>query len=376
MPKRFSILVLSSLFTIAVISTSLVYANHLDDDISGLREENASHQSAVDELEVEADSYQSAINRLQDRINGVQAQIVANQNKHAQLQRDIIAAEEELARQKDVLGQNIKTMYLESQISTLEILAASKSLGEFIDREQYRNAVQDKITATVDKIAQLKQELVVQKNTVERLIAEQTQLQNNLSADRNEQSQLLAYTEGQQAGYTQKIKSNNAKIAELKRQQALENIRRFGGSGGRLGGGGYPWGYAKCIHTGNVEGWCSNYDWAVGGSIYNWQTGGYGFRNCTDWVSFRIRSSGGYVPSGMGNANQWDNRAPGKGYVVSSTPKVGAVAVSNFGFYGHVMYVEAVNEDGSILVSDYNRAGTGKYDANVISPAGLLFVYF
>jgi surface antigen len=40
------------------------------------------------------------------------------------------------------------------------------------------------------------------------------------------------------------------------------------------------------------------------------------------------------------------------------------------------MYVEKVNADGTITVSDYNRAGTGKYDVNVISPSGLVFVYF
>jgi surface antigen len=114
----------------------------------------------------------------------------------------------------------------------------------------------------------------------------------------------------------------------------------------------------------------------MNGSVNNWQNGGYGYRNCTDWVAWRVKTAGGYVPSGLGNAKYWDDRASAYGFTVSSAPRVGAAAVSNYGYYGHVMYVEAVNDNGTITVSDYNRAGTGKYDINSISSAGLMFVYF
>ncbi|MEX1995407.1 MAG: CHAP domain-containing protein, partial [Candidatus Saccharimonadales bacterium] len=197
-----------------------------------------------------------------------------------------------------------------------------------------------------------------------------------LSADQAEQNSLLAYTAGQQAEYDSQVKKASAKIIDLRRQQALENVRRFGGSGGVIGGGGYPWGNARCLATGQIGGWCPGYEWGYNGDWHNWNTGGYAYRNCTDWVTYRVRAAGGYAPGGLGNANQWDDRAPSYGFTVSSTPKVGAAAVSNSGYYGHVMYVEAVNDNGSIVVSDYNRAGTGKYDMNNINPAGLRFVYF
>lgn len=93
----------------------------------------------------------------------------------------------------------------------------------------------------------------------------------------------------------------------------------------------------------------------------------------------RVKVAGGHVPSGLGHAKLWDDRAPSYGYAVSSAPRVGSAAVSNNGYYGHVMYVEAVNADGSIVVSDYNRAGTGKYDMNTLSAStasNLRYVYF
>lgn len=361
------------------ILTPVAQADRFQGQINTLQKENSQNQNQLQGLRVEADGLEATIDALQAQINGLQREIRANETKKASLKKQIVQAQAELARQRKLLGANIKAMYLEGQISTIEMLASSHDLSEFFDKEQYRNSVKDKIKSTLDKITVLKQQLTAKKAEVERLIKEKKLLQNQIASQKAEQRHLLNLNESQQDGINKEIKDNFAKIAELKRQQAIENARLFGGTGGQLGGGGYPWGYAKCIHTGQVEGYCSNYDWAVDGSVYNWQTGGYGYRNCTDWVAYRVRVAGGHVPSGLGNANQWDDRAPYYGYTVSGTPRVGAAAVSNGGYYGHVMYVEAVNGDGSIIVSDYNRAGTGKYDMTTLSAgtaSNLRYVYF
>ena len=54
----------------------------------------------------------------------------------------------------------------------------------------------------------------------------------------------------------------------------------------------------------------------------------------------------------------------------------GAAAVMNIGYYGHVMYVESVNGDGTITVSDYNFAWDGLYRHYTRSASGLTYVYF
>jgi surface antigen/peptidoglycan hydrolase CwlO-like protein len=374
-----TILSLVVFLTAGFIVTPMVQASNLQSQINTLQADNSQNYQQLRSLKVEADGLEATINALQAQINGLQAEINANEAKKANLEKQIAEAEAELERQKHLLGVNLKAMYIEGDVSTIEMLASSKDLSDFFDKAQYRSTVKDKIKATLDRITELKRQLNAQKLEVERLIKEKQQLQSQVAAQKAEQNRLLSLNQGQQASVNQEIKDNFAKIAELKRQQAIENARLFGGSGGQLGGGGYPWGYAKCIHTGQVDGYCANYDWAENGSVYNWQTGGYGYRNCTDWVAFRVRVAGGRVPSGLGNANQWDDRAPAYGYRVSGTPREGAAAVSNRGFYGHVMYVEAVNGDGSIIVSDYNRAGTGKYDMNQLSAAtanSLVYVYF
>lgn len=348
---------LLAMVLVAGFSMPRVAADRFDEQIRDLQNQNSAREDRLASLRIEAAGYEDAIAKLKIQIVGLQQQINDNLAQQAELQRQIEEKQRELEYQRQVLGENIKVMYIEGQISTLEILATSKNLSDFVDKAEYRNAVRNKIQETLKYIAQLQNELKQQKNKVDVLLAEHRAQQAQLDYSRTEQSRLLGFNKSQQAAFNAEIQGNNKKIAELKAQQALENERLFGGGGGGIiGGGGYPWGNAKCIHTGQVDGKCPNYDWAVNGSIWNWETGGYGYRNCTDWVSYRVRSTGRYVPAGLGHAKQWDDR---RSY--STSPSKGDAAVSNAGEYGHVMYVESVDADGTIFISDYNRAGTGKY---------------
>ncbi len=42
------------------------------------------------------------------------------------------------------------------------------------------------------------------------------------------------------------------------------------------------------------------------------------------------------------------------GDTIDNRPTVGSIAQTDVGYYGHVMFVERVNNDGSILVSEMN----------------------
>ena len=78
--------------------------------------------------------------------------------------------------------------------------------------------------------------------------------------------------------------------------------------------------------------------------------GPYGAGQCTQWAWSKRRD----LPSTLGNANTWAARAAAAGYVVNRTPSAGAVFQTSSGWYGHVGYVEAVNADGSITVTEMN----------------------
>ena len=87
----------------------------------------------------------------------------------------------------------------------------------------------------------------------------------------------------------------------------------------------------------------------VVGYFYN-LGGPYGRGQCTQWAWYNRQD----LPSSLGNANTWARNAAALGYVVNRIPSAGAVIQTTAGWYGHVGYVEAVNPDGSIVMSEMN----------------------
>ncbi|MBO7132157.1 LysM peptidoglycan-binding domain-containing protein [Candidatus Saccharibacteria bacterium] len=85
------------------------------------------------------------------------------------------------------------------------------------------------------------------------------------------------------------------------------------------------------------------------GYFYN-LGGPYGAGQCTQWAWYKRQD----LPRNLGNASSWAYNAAAAGYVVNQTPSAGAVFQTGGGWYGHVGYVEAVNPDGSIVVTEMN----------------------
>lgn len=141
--------------------------------------------------------------------------------------------------------------------------------------------------------------------------------------------------------------------------------------------GGYPNADMPCEHAPYIAtGSCPNYDWGPtreGSQQSTYSSRGYGYRNCTDWVAWRLQQLS--IPDtktrGLGNGGQWADNAYKNGLSWSTTPQVGDAAV-RVGNPGHVAFVEAVS--GSVItVSQYNAAGTGLYSTTTGTPANLSF---
>ncbi len=92
------------------------------------------------------------------------------------------------------------------------------------------------------------------------------------------------------------------------------------------------------------------------GPVYN--DNGYGYGYCTWHAANRRAQIGRPIPSNLGNAISWYNLAASAGLGVGSQPRAGSVLWHNWNnlptSLGHVAFVEKVNPDGSILVSDMN----------------------
>lgn len=84
---------------------------------------------------------------------------------------------------------------------------------------------------------------------------------------------------------------------------------------------------------------------------------GYDYGFCTWYVANRRAQAGHALPSNLGNASTWDDRAAAMGISVNKSPAVGDAVVTSQRGAGHVAYVESINEDGSIWVSEMNSSG-------------------
>jgi surface antigen len=134
-----------------------------------------------------------------------------------------------------------------------------------------------------------------------------------------------------------------------------------------LFGDDYPWKNAFAYDA-------DNYDWRVdenGDGDYldsgeDLSSYNYNYRNCTDFIAWRIDQVFGINVSGWGHAYQWSGSASSAGYLVDNTPKIGDIAqwgASTGGGFGHVAYVYDI-VDGIPQLEEYNHLGNGQYTSN------------
>lgn len=105
-----------------------------------------------------------------------------------------------------------------------------------------------------------------------------------------------------------------------------------------------------------------------GGPIYG--SNGYDYGYCTWWAANRRAQIGRPVPSNLGNASTWKILAQRAGLGVGNVPQAGAVIwTPPRDYYGHVGFVESVDPDGTVHVSEMNVMGWGRVSSRTLSPA-------
>jgi surface antigen len=137
-----------------------------------------------------------------------------------------------------------------------------------------------------------------------------------------------------------------------------------------------------------VANYCSNYDWGPTPDTTkgwtepdSWSSRGYGYRNCTDYVAWKEGTIGVSVPRTWGNGGDWYSSAPTSEQ--STTPAAWDAAVKPSTWAngketdpGHVAFVESVNSDGTITVSEYNHDAAGDGDTWTGPPSDRGFTEF
>ena len=351
----------SSIFGLA----SHVLARDYNAEIQAKQQEADNYNSEASRLGEMADSLQAELDKINGQISAIQAQISDSQKKINNLNDQIKKNEELIKHNRKAMGRILADLYVDDQISPLEMLASSKNISDYIDKQEQRNSLKTSLNDKIKEIKSLQKKLEENKKSVENTLRDQELQRNAMAAKQSEKAKLITDTKNDQNNYAALAQKRNSEVAKLREEQLKENKKRFTVGTGSVGTGGYPSAWANAPLDAYVDPW----------GLYT--------RECVSYVAWKIASTGRYVPhfGGAGNANEWPSTAARHGIPSGSTPKAGAAAVMNIGYYGHVMYVESVNGDGTITVSDYNRGWDGLYrgpdaDGSRISASGLTYIYF
>lgn len=356
-----------------VLSTPIaVFADRFDEQIRALESEVGQFQAEAGRLRAEADTLQNKVNAINVQKQAIQAQIDLNQAKHDQLVIQIDETQKKIDKQKEILGTTLANLYVDSEVSGLEMVASSTSIGDYMDKQEYRSAIRDKLNGSIKKIRELRQQLNDQKVAVESLLKEQEEQRTQLAAQEAEQARLLEQTRGEEAAYQDLMSQHRSAISSLRSQQIAANQAALRGSAvaGDPSRGGYPSAWANSPQDSMADDW----------GMYN--------RQCVSYTAWKVYQAGKYMPKNWvgwigpnsydykGNAKYWPRNAQEAGIPTGYTPRAQSVAVSTAGNYGHVMWVEEVYGNGTIRVSQYNYGWDGQYSEMVISSSGLTYIYF
>lgn len=296
--------------------------------------ENRARQAAAN-----AQTLEGEVARLNAEIAMLEDEISMNQAIANDLQAQIILNEAKLNLQQAALAKLLVDMHFEEEPDAILVLASSNSLGDLAERQTRQANAKTQVTTSAEAIKTLKEQLESQKTSVDALIASAEATRVEISNRRNEQQALIARYENDSAAYER----DAAEARETMQREIAAEIAKYN-SGGVVGEGynSYPW-RDRCPQD--------NVGYIV--------VGGY-VCQCTSYAGWKAQEYYGIYISSWGDAKSWGYSAERQGYVVDSTPAPHTIAYSTSGIYGHVMWVESINANGTINLTEYNNSASAK----------------
>ena len=373
--KKVSLVFIALLIAISAPISMIkrVSADQYDEKIAALQRDIDNYNVQATQSANQAKTLQAAVADLQNQTSIIQAQIDISQAKYDKLVSQIADTEKQIKNDQDALGKTIASMYVDDKITPLEMIASSKSIGDYLDKQEYRSSVRSQLTGTISKIKDLKTQLTNQKADVERALGDQINSKKALASKQQEQQNLLDQTQGQEATYQQLAAQAQSQQAEVRAQQQayLSSLYNSGGGARLIAGGAapdYPWGKSNCPMGGELGEIGNLVYYSYGGSNGEGGDGhSYGCRQCASYVAWRVARETNYYPENWGNATDFPASAQSVGYSTGYTPRAGSIGVisgTQSAPEGHVVWVEYVNDDNTLTVSQYN------YNYNYPSPLG------
>jgi peptidoglycan hydrolase CwlO-like protein len=330
-------------------------------------DEEAAAEKRLAQAASNQDAYQKQVDIYSAQIAQIQAQINQNNAEISQLNVQIKAAQQRLDTLKELLAKTIKQLYLDNNVSALDILASSHSISDFVSKQASSSSLQGKAKTLADQVSATKSKLEQDKTVAE----------NKKSAN-EAAKKTAAQQQAEQQAYVNKYAkdkaaaSADAKAAQKTREEEMNKQRELIASqtGGKTvagdpNKGGYP-GSATCPAMHDQ----GNAPTMPPGTGENCECYSYGMWKIYQYI--------GYYPSNLLYKN-----GPKDFYGLSgtkgggTTPRAHSAGIMTGGYYGHIVWVESVNSNGTVNVSQYNATPWQYSEQYGVSPyAYQWYLYF
>jgi len=303
----------------------------IDSQVQKNKQDGQSIAAEVATIDSQAEIVQLQIVQTQREIDIANSQITELNNK-------IKLANDELAKQKVTLREYIRTMYINGQVSQVELILSSNNFSDFVNKSEYLDSMQQNVQGAITKIKSLTDELAASKLDVEKTKATAESLQGSQVAQRA----ALASQQNYKQSLLDNLESANSQLEKDKNALYYKKARLSKQFGESLisGSTSYPYGNPTSDDV---------------SCPYNCTPDSFGYYigQCTSYVAWKRSTIGKPIPRAIGNGGQWTGAKAG--YPQSNIPQYGDVMVFPYiGGYGHVAFVERANGDGTVYISEYN----------------------
>jgi len=400
--RLLTVLVTGTILTLGALTPN-VSAQDFDSQINSVNSTIANINDKKAAVNATIDSLVSELSGVQTKIDATQAQKAEAQAAIDSLKSEISKLEKVIAERNKRLEEQARAVQTNGARSYVDFLLNAENLSDIVNRI---GVVMDLISANRDlmqqqaedkkqveaKEQQQQAKLAEQQKAEEELQGLQTKLNEtfdknkvllaNLSqeelAEISKRDGLVAEKETFQKRLAEekaKAEAEAARIAEASRQALAAEVTNSVATATS-----YQSLTSRAASSATAATQTSNYTYTTGGGFpavdpsYRAALNGGYFGQCTYYVFNRMAQVG--TPIGhsmMGNAAEWPAYARSYGYSVSNSPSAGSAIVFQQGLagadptYGHVAFVEAVNADGSLYISEMNVQGLNVISYRTIS---------
>lgn len=375
-------------------SVSARTADEIGVEIQQLQEEIEKAQQQASELKAKSETLQNELNTVAAQRTVIEHQIKATQSQYEKLLIEIKETEENIEKNRKTLGSLLAKMSIEDDLSPIERIASSENISTALDDFEYQSAIKTKLANQVKEIKEQKEALETKRDQVAQNLEDQKSFEGELQAKIAEQNKLIEIAKSEAAEYTAYAESRSAEKEQLQQeQQAIfeEAARRAAEAAAAAAAAAGNSAAAANVSVPVAVSAASSYDqdWGAGcwvdaandswGGPRGDGTDPYGYYcgQCVSYTAWKLMKMG-ITAKWWGDAKMWPANARAEGWSTGSEPRANSVGVIMSGYWGHVVWVDSVNADGTINISQYNYHARGAYSEmyNVHPSMYDTYIYF